>query len=76
MSKKDLKKKTTETISNIKDLEKEAREELLEEKKEMILPVLKERIKEIELAERTLQKLKEDYQELLDTELDDYYYEQ
>ena len=59
----------------VKELEKEAKEELLEEKKEKVIPVIKKRLKEIELAKRTLCKLEDKYNKLLESDIDDLFYE-
>jgi hypothetical protein len=58
----------------IKDIMKEVDGELLEDKLEVIKPIVKDKKKEIELARRTLEKLQKEYEELLDTDIDELYY--
>lgn len=58
----------------VADIEKHAKEEFLEEKKEKIYPILKERLEEIERAKRTLAKLEKKYNKLLERDIDDLYY--
>jgi hypothetical protein len=58
----------------IKDIMNEVDGELLEDKLEVIKPIVKKKKKKIELARRTLEKLQKEYEELLATEVDELYY--
>ena len=50
---------------------KDAKAELIEEKKELAKSVIKERLKEIKIAQKTLVKLEEQYENLLEKDVDD-----
>lgn len=56
---------------NLQELEKEAREELEGEKKDIAKDILKSRIVEISKAEKMLSRLKNQYQELLNKSIED-----
>ena len=57
------------TPMTFKDIEEQAKNELLEEHIEEKKEILKERIREIEHCERTLKSLKTQYRALLDKEI-------
>lgn len=56
---------------NLQELEKEAREELAVEKKDIAKDILKSRIVEIEKAEKVLAKLKGQYQVILSKSIEE-----
>lgn len=56
---------------NLQELEKEAREELAVEKKDIAKDILKSRIVEIEKAEKMLARLKGQYQVILNKSIED-----
>jgi hypothetical protein len=56
---------------NLQELEKEAREELAIEKKDIAKDILKSRIVEIEKAEKMLAKLKGQYQVILNKSIEE-----
>jgi len=56
---------------NLQELEKEAREELEVEKKDIAKDILKSRIVEIGKAEKMLARLKDQYQEILNKSIDE-----
>lgn len=56
---------------NLQELEKEAREELEVEKKDIAKDILKSRIVEIGKTEKMLARLKAQYQELLNKSIED-----
>lgn len=58
----------------LKDLESKAETLLQEEKEEMSIDLIKERIAEIEQMERLLTKAKRQYSELLEKSVDDVFY--
>jgi hypothetical protein len=56
---------------NLQELEKEAREELEVEKKDIAKDILKSRIVEIEKATRTFERLRDQYMNLLSKSVDE-----
>lgn len=56
---------------NLQELEKEAREELAVEKKDIAKDILKSRIVEIEKAEKMLTRLKGQYQVILNKSIEE-----
>jgi hypothetical protein len=56
---------------NLQELEKEAREELAVEKKDIAKDILKSRIVEIEKAEKMLARLKDQYQGILSKSIEE-----
>ena len=56
---------------SVKDLLSQAVEELEQEKRNMAKEDVKERLKEIHMAKRTLDKLEKSFQKLLDKDIDD-----
>ena len=57
------------------ELEEQAKRDLAEEKESMAKEILKQRIEEIERTERILNKLKNQYEELLNKSVEDLFYD-
>ena len=62
-------------MNTVSTLTETAEKELQQDKERMTIHIIKDRIREIELAERTLAKLRNQYKILLSKDLDDVYYE-
>lgn len=58
-------------MPKFKDIEEQAKKELAEEEIRNKKELLKERIREIEEAEKTMRKLKRQYQDLLEKDIDE-----
>lgn len=60
----------------IKDLVNDVKAELREEKEEIARDVLKQRLRELEIAEHVMAKLRRQYEELLDKTVEEIVYDQ
>ena len=58
-------------MGTLRDLELVAKKELINEDAELGKEIIKERLKEIRDAKKTLAKMEKQYQELLDKKLED-----
>ncbi len=58
-------------MTKMNEFVKEAETELIEEKKELAVSVIKERLKELSLARKTLDKLETQYKKLLEKDVDE-----
>ena len=58
-------------MSKIESLVEEVKQEMLEDKKTAMKSKLKERLREIEMAKKTLTKLEVQLNKLLDTDIDE-----